>query len=101
MLNPVQNITFGGIYDLVVPNGMPKDKIDAKANQIQKIINDNLNADNNKLYQVAAFNDRIRFVSAIDNPNIIANLFEVIGGEDLAKQYINRNRQEYRLNLQA
>ena len=101
MLNPVKSITFGGIYDLVVPSGTPKEKIDAKTAQIQKLINDNLSADSNKFYQVVGFNDRIRFVSAIDNPNVIANLFEVIGGEDLAKQYINRNRQEYRLNIQA
>lgn len=101
MLSRVQNISFGGIYDFVVPNGTPKEKIDAKVEQIQKLVNDNLSADKNKFYQVVGFNDRIRFVSAIDNPNIIANLFEVIGGEDLAKQYINRNRQEYRLNLQA
>ena len=100
MLRPVQDIAFRGIYDLVFPTGTPKDKIDAKANQIQKIIRSNI-TDNDKLYQVAAFSDRIRFVSAIDNPNVIANLFEVIGGEDLAMQYINKNRQEYRINIQA
>ncbi|MBO6180668.1 hypothetical protein J6O86_03170 [bacterium] len=100
MLSPVKNIAFNGIYDLVVPNGTPKDKIEAKTEQIRKIIRDNI-TDNDKFYQLAAFDDRIRVVSAIDNPNQIANLFEVIGGEDLAKQYINRNRQEYRLNIQA
>lgn len=100
MLSPVRNIVFGGIYDLIVPNGTPKDKIEAKVAQTQKIIREKI-TDNDKLYQVVAFNDRIRFVSATDNPNIITNLFEAIGGEDLARQYINKNRQEYRLNIQA
>ena len=100
MLNPVKNIAFGGIYDLVVPSGTPKDKIKAKTKQIQKIIRNNLASDDNKLYKVVAFDDRIRFVSAIDNPNVIANIFETIGGENLARQYINRNKQEYRLNIQ-
>lgn len=100
MLSPVKNIAFNGIYDLVVPNGTPKDKIEAKTEQIRKIIRDNI-TDNDKFYQLATFDDRIRVVSAIDNPNQIANLFEVIGGEDLAKQYIRKNTQEYKLDLQA
>jgi hypothetical protein len=54
-----------------------------------------------KFYNVVAFDDRIRFVSAIDNPNVIANIFETIGGENLAKQYIRKNTQEYKLDLQA
>ena len=100
MLSPVKNIAFNGIYDLVVPNGTPKDKIEAKTEQIRKIIRDNI-TDNDKFYQLAAFDDRIRFVSAIDNPNVIANIFETIGGENLAKQYIRKNTQEYKLDLQA
>ena len=100
MLSPVKNIAFNGIYDLVVPNGTPKDKIEAKTAQFQKIIRDNLSKDD-KFYNVVAFDDRIRFVSAIDNPNVIANIFETIGGENLAKQYIRKNIQEYKLDLQA
>lgn len=100
MLNPVQNISFNGIYDLVVPEGTSKDKIEAKTAQFQKVIRDNLSKDN-KWYQVVAFDDRIRFISAMDNPNVIANLFETIGGENLAKQYIRKNVQEYKLDLQA
>jgi len=100
MLSPVKNIAFNGIYDLVVPSGTPKDKIEAKAAQFQKIIRDNLSKDD-KFYNVVAFDDRIRFVSAIDNPNVIANIFETIGGENLAKQYIRKNIQEYKLDLQA
>ena len=100
MLSPVKNIAFNGIYDLVVPNGTSKDKIEAKTAQFQKIIRDNLSKDD-KFYNVVAFDDRIRFVSAIDNPNVIANIFETIGGENLAKQYIRKNTQEYKLDLQA
>jgi len=98
MLSPVKNISFGGIYDFVVSSGTPKEKIDAKVMQIQKLIRDSLHEE---YYKVVGFNDRIRLVSAADSPTIITGLFNAIGGEDLARQYVNRNRQEYRLNLQV
>ena len=98
MLSPVKNIAFGGIYDFVVPSGTPKEKIDVKVAQTQKFIRENLSAD---FYMVIGFDDRIRLVSVADNPNIMLALFDTIGGKDLAKQYINRNKQEYRLNLQV
>ncbi len=100
MLSPVSQIAFNGIYDLIVPQGTSKDKIEAKANQARKIINDNIPI-GNQLYNIVPFNDRIRIVSTIDNPNVIMNLFEAIGGEDLARQYMAKNRQEYRLNIQV
>lgn len=97
MIRPINNIAFGGIYDFVVPKGTPKEKIDAKVEQTQKLIRDNLQEE---YYTVVGFNDRIRLVSAVDSPTIITGIFNAIGGEDLARQYISRNRQEYRLNLQ-
>lgn len=100
MLSSLKNIAFNGIYDFVVAKGTPKDKVEAKTAQIEKIIRDNISKDE-RLYKVVAFDDRIRFVSAIDNPNVIANLFEIIGGENLARQYIRKNVQEYKLDLQV
>lgn len=100
MLNPVQNIAFGGIYDLMVPNGTPREKINAKSIQTQQIIAKKI-ANGYNTFNVATFDDRIRIVSRTDDPNVIMNLFEAIGGKDLALQYMNRNRQEFRLNINA
>ena len=100
MLKRIQNIAFGGIYDLMVQNGTPKEKINAKSLQAQKIIAKNI-ANGYNTFNVVAFNDRIRIISRSDDPNVIMHLFEAIGGRDLALQYMNRNKQEFRLNINA
>ena len=100
MLSHIQNIAFCGIYDLIVPNGTPKEKINAKSIQTQQIIAKNI-VNGYETFNVVAFNDRIRIVSRRDDPNVIMNLFEAIGGRDLALQYMDKNRQEFRLNINA
>ena len=99
MLRPVHSIAFAGIYDLVVPKGTSQDRINGKAAEIEKIANNSRNG--NKFFTVVPFYDRVRIVSSIDNPNVICELFEAVGGENLAKQYIQRNVQEYKLNVQV
>ncbi len=100
MLDRVQNIAFKGVYDLIVPRGTSKDRINCKAAEIEKVVTENV-GDELQLIRVHPFDDRIRIISKIDNPYLISNLFNAIGGEALALQYFKRNVQEYNLNIQA
>lgn len=98
MIGKVHNISFNGIYDFTFPKGTSKKDIDTTKQKLVSFIEEKC-GDTKNLYQVAAMNNKIRLVTALDNPNTIAYIFEHIGGEKLAMKYIERNKQEYFLNL--
>ncbi len=103
MLKGVQNISFNGIYDLRVPENTPKYIIDDKAKATEDAIKEFFNVDDldsiNIGIKVQPNDSGIRLVTAVDNPWMMVELFKRIGGEKLAKEYVNRNAQEYKLNI--
>ena len=102
MIKGIQSISFGGIYDLKVPQNTPQETIDKKVEDTKRIIAKTLNIKyENSFFDVKGFDDRIRIVTSVENPWLMASIFEAIGGTDLAVKYMKNNTQEYKLDIQA
>jgi hypothetical protein len=87
MLN-LQGITFNGIYNVNFPKNTSPVEIQEKANKAETFLK--------KIYEqrggyaVKAFDRYIRIVTDTDNPWLLVNLFQEIGGKDLAEKYIKK-----------
>ena len=105
MLKSIQNISFGGIYDIQMPNNTQKAAIEAKAKDTENAIKEYFGVDNIdsiKLgIKVQTNATGIRIVTAVDNPWFMTSLFKRIGGQDLANEYVNRNIQRYKIDINA
>lgn len=70
------------------PKGTSQAKIQEKSEIAQKFLKQALGKYAG--YQVHAFDDSMRIVTSVDNPWLLVSLFTQIGGESLAKKYIQK-----------
>ena len=103
MIKSIQNISFNGIYDFTFPKNTPDGVIQRKVDATNLAISKRYHVKDpiRSGIQVVPFGkETMRIVTQNDSPYMLTWLFKEIGGEKLAQQYIQRNVQEYHLNVQ-
>lgn len=87
MLN-LQGITFNGIYNVNFPKNTPVAEIQEKANKAEAFLKKLYGQHDG--YAVKTFDRYIRIITSTDNPWFIVKLFQEIGGDDLAEEYVKK-----------